>query len=53
MVDQKGNYFDVFFSKIAGEHSTYKTLGEELEAKGKDAGKYTYFRVGERFRKFL
>jgi hypothetical protein len=53
MVDEKGDDYDVYFSKVAGEHSTYVTKDDELGTAGDDAGKYTYFKVGQKFKKFL
>jgi len=41
--DEKGNLFEILFSKIAGEKSTYKTIGENVEVYGHDANKYLDF----------
>jgi hypothetical protein len=53
MIDEKGDEFDVYFSKVKGEHSTFLTKGDVLGTAGEDAGKYTYFKVGHKFRKYL
>lgn len=53
MIDEAGKQFDVYFSQVAGEHSTYKTDGVTVLAAGEDAGKYTYFKFEEKFKKFL
>jgi hypothetical protein len=53
MNDEHGNKFDVYFSQVAGEHSTYETSGESLHSEGEDAGRYTYFKIGEKFKKFI
>jgi hypothetical protein len=53
MEDEKGNNFSVYFSQVVGEHSTYETHGDSVHATGEDAGKYTYFKVGEKFKKFI
>lgn len=53
MIDETGKQFDVYFSQVAGEHSTYKTDGVSVQSAGEDAGKYTYFKLGDRFRKYL
>jgi len=53
MIDETGKKFDVYFSQVAGEHSTYKTDGVSVQSAGEDAGKYTYFKLGDRFRKYL
>jgi hypothetical protein len=53
MIDENGKIFDVYFSQIAGEHSTYETDGESVHATGDDAGRYTYFKIGDKFKKFF
>ncbi len=53
MQDEAGIRSDVYFSQVAGEHSTFKTDGESLHAAGEDAGRYTYFKIGEKFRKYF
>jgi len=53
MKDEEGKNFAVYFSQVAGEHSTYKTDGEAVQITGEDAGRYTYFKVGEKFKKYL
>ena len=53
MEDANGNSFDVYFSQISGEHSTYKTQGDSVHAAGEDAGRYTYFKIGDKFRKYF
>jgi hypothetical protein len=53
LVDESGKQSDVYFSQIAGEHSTYQTSGETLRAAGEDAGRYTYFRIGDKFKKYF
>jgi hypothetical protein len=53
MVDDKGEEYNVYFSKIKGEHSTYFTKGEEVGSTGVDAGKYTFFKVGDKFIRYL
>lgn len=51
--DESGKSTDVYFSQIAGEHSTFATDGEYLHSAGEDAGKYTYFKIGDKFRKYF
>jgi transcription initiation factor IIE alpha subunit len=51
--DEEGKSFDVYFSQIAGEHSTFETDGESVHSAGEDAGKYTYFKIGDKFRKYF
>ncbi len=51
--DKEGNRNDVFFSRIFGEHSTFETQGESLHVEGEDAGRFTYFKIGDKFRKYF
>lgn len=51
--DEKGNCTDVYFSQIAGEHSTFATDGESVHVEGEDAGRYTYFKIGNKFKKYF
>jgi uncharacterized protein YbaR (Trm112 family) len=53
MEDNRGNSYDVYFSQIAGEHSTYETHGESVHSAGEDAGHYTYFKIGDKFKKYF
>jgi hypothetical protein len=53
MVDETGKYIDVYFSQVVGEHSTYEAMGDSVHAAGEDAGKYTYFRLGDKFKKYI
>src|SRR4030043_519986 len=40
MKDADGKSFAVYFSQIAGEHSTYETDGDAVHMAGEDAGRY-------------
>jgi hypothetical protein len=51
--DESGKANDVYFSQIVGEHSTFTTDGESVHVAGEDAGKYTYFKIGEKFKKYF
>lgn len=53
MVEDSGKKSDVYFSRIIGEHSTYKTDGDAVQVSGEDAGKYTYFKIGDKFKRYL
>jgi len=53
MQDVNGRSYDVYFSQIAGEHSTYETDGESVHLAGEDAGRYTYFKIGDQFKKYF
>lgn len=43
LVDHEGNNFDIYFSKIAGEHSTIKMAGEHVELIGPHSDRYMDF----------
>lgn len=51
--DETGNSNDVYFSQIVGEQSTFKTDGESVHIAGGDAGRYTFFKIGDKFRKYF
>lgn len=53
MLDNQNKEFDIYFSRIAGEKSTYQVSGDTVMASGEHSGKYTYFRMSDRFKKFL
>lgn len=53
MEDKDGNSYDVYFSQISGEHSTFKTKGDSVHFAGEDAGRYTYFKIGDKFKKYF
>jgi len=53
LLDETGKRNDVFFSQIVGEHSTFATNGESVHVAGEDAGRYTYFKIGDKFRKYF
>jgi hypothetical protein len=53
MFDETGKRSAVYFSQIAGEQSTYETHDDLVHAAGQDAGKYTYFKLGDKFKKYI
>ena len=53
LLDEKGDSHNVYFSQVVGEHSTFETDGESVHVAGEDAGRYTYFKIGEKFRKYF
>lgn len=53
LLDESGTNHDVYFSQIVGEHSTFETEGMSVHVAGEDAGKYTYFKIGDKFRKYF
>ena len=53
LCDESGKCNDVYFSQVVGEHSTFATNGESVHIAGEDAGKYTYFKIGDKFKKYF
>jgi hypothetical protein len=53
MNDESGKSHEVFFSQIVGEHSTFATDGDFVHVEGENAGRYTYFKIGDKFRKYF
>lgn len=51
--EESGKCTDVYFSQIAGEKSTFTTDGESVHVAGEDAGRYTYFKIGDKFKKYF
>jgi hypothetical protein len=51
--EESGKSNDVYFSQIFGEQSTFTTHGDSLHTAGNDAGRYTYFKIGDKFRKYF
>ena len=49
--DQKEN--DIYFSRIAGEKSTYQVMGRTVMATGAHSSRYTYFKLSDKFKRFL
>ena len=43
MIDSDKNEFDILFSRVAGEKSTYKIVGETMEIFGDDSAEYLDF----------
>jgi hypothetical protein len=53
LCDESGKHHDIYFSQIAGEHSTFTTDGDSVHIAGDDAGRYTYFKIGDKFKKYF
>jgi len=50
MHEGAGKEFDIYFSRIAGEQSTYQVSDDEFFKAGKDAGRYTYFKLSDKYK---
>ncbi|MFC2116943.1 hypothetical protein ACFLTU_10735 [Bacteroidota bacterium] len=54
MIDKDGKEYDIYFSRIAGEKSTYKVAGNStIMAAGEHSHRYTYFKIPEELKKYL
>ncbi|HAM09839.1 MAG: hypothetical protein A2X05_11110 [Bacteroidetes bacterium GWE2_41_25] len=53
LCDESGKCNDVYFSQVVGEQSTFTTDGESVHVAGDDAGRYTYFKIGDKFKKYF
>jgi uncharacterized protein YbaR (Trm112 family) len=54
MIDTDKKEYDVYFSRIAGEQSTYQVSGEKtISATGEHSHRYTYFKIPEELKKYL
>ena len=53
MIDKDNKEHDIYFSRIAGEESTYQVSGDTVRASGEHSGKYTYFKMSAKFKNFL
>lgn len=50
MTDDKGQDFDIYFSKVAGEQSTLKMIGEHMEIYGEHSKGYLdFFNLSQNF----
>ena len=53
MIDRDQKEYDIYFSRIAGEQSTYQVRDDTVMSAGEDSSKYTYFKMSDKFKKFL
>lgn len=54
MVDEKGERYEILFSDIVGEESTYKVKGKEVFKTGSDAERYQkYWDVPDEYKKYI
>ncbi|MBN1597403.1 MAG: hypothetical protein JXP36_09885 [Bacteroidales bacterium] len=45
--------FDIYFSRIVGEQSTYLVDGQTVTASGIHSDRYTYFKMSDKFKQYL
>ncbi len=53
MIDEKNKENDIYFSRIAGEQSTYQVSENKVRKTGKHSGRYTYFKMPPKHKRFL
>ena len=53
MIDEHQKEHEIFFSRIAGEQSTYQVSDQGVTACGEHSHRYTYFKIPEEAKKFL
>jgi len=53
LLQQEGKLYDIYFSKIAGEKSTYVVNEEGVTRAGEHADRYTYFTMKDEYKKYL
>ena len=53
MIDKDRKEYDIFFSRIAGEQSTYRVSGDDVMQAGEHSHRYTYFKIPDKVKKFL
>ena len=53
MIDRDLKEYNIYFSRIAGEQSTYQVRDDTVMSTGEDSSKYTYFKMSDKFKKFL
>ncbi len=53
MIDANKKEFDIYFSRIAGEQSTFQVTGDTVMETGVHAARYTYFKMSQKFKRFL
>jgi hypothetical protein len=52
-LEENEKTYDIYFSRIAGEKSTYKVEGEHVTATGEHADRYTYFKMDNKFKPYI
>ncbi|MBN2347312.1 MAG: hypothetical protein JXJ22_00660 [Bacteroidales bacterium] len=45
--------YKIYFSRIAGEKSTYKVHGDDVTSTGEHADRYTFFKLADKYKKYL
>ena len=45
--------YDIYFSRIAGEKSTYKVDGDNITPSGEHADRYTHFKMDDKLKAYI
>ena len=53
MIDKSHAEHEIYFSRIAGEKSTYQVSGDKVQATGEHSHRYTIFKMPEELIKYL
>lgn len=53
MEEASGEDYDLYFSRIMGEQSTFQVAGDTVKASGEHFSRYTYFRMSNKYKNFL
>ncbi len=54
MIDKDMKEYEIYFSRIAGEKSTYRVAGDSsVMAAGEHSHRYTYFKIPEKLKQYL
>lgn len=53
ILEEENKSFDIYFSRIAGERSTYMVDGDTVTACGEHSDRYTYFKMSDKFKQYL
>ncbi len=53
MIDPDGNEQEIYFSRIAGEKSTYQVSPEGVKATGEHSHRYTHFKMSDELIQYL
>ena len=53
ILNEGGKTYDIYFSRIHGEQSTFLVNGNSVTATGEHSDKYTYFKMSDKFKQYL
>lgn len=53
MIDKNGKEHEIFFSRIAGEHSSFVINEHGVMSAGEHSSRYTYFKFPEKYKTYI